>query len=372
MASLRTLMFKQPHPVSIRYLASGLSVVAALTLTLSARSLFATTAYSLFLAAVMFSSWYGGLTPGLLAILFSLLALDRYFVSPELSGVLSRDDIVHLSVFLLVAGIINHLNRAKMLAERKLLDSHEELQSQVSTRTAALQHANDALRRLSGELMQLQDEERRRMARLLHETVAQSLAALKMDLAVVKRCSEWKDAEGRGATQRKAIQEAASLTDECIREVRTLSYLLHPPLLDEAGLSSALRWYIAGFERRSGIRTSLDLPTQLGRLPRNIETAVFRIVQECLTNIHRHAGSPDARIRISMTESTVVVEVSDRGHGMPAEMHSELGNSNDHLGVGIMGMRERVKQFGGHLEIQSEDEGTTVIATLPHSDATYA
>src|SRR5207249_7794515 len=120
----------QPRPVSLRYLAAVLSVIAALMFTLSARSLFATTAYSLFLAAVMFSSWYGGLTPGLLAILFSLLALDRYFVSPELSGVLSRDDIVHLSVFLLVGGIINHLNRAKMLAEKKLLDSHAEPLSQ--------------------------------------------------------------------------------------------------------------------------------------------------------------------------------------------------------------------------------------------------
>jgi signal transduction histidine kinase len=366
MASLFARMIKKPHPVSVRYLASVLSVVAALTLTLTARSLFATTAYSLFLAAVMFSSWYGGLTPGLLAILFSVLALDRYFVSPELSGVLTRDDIVHLSVFLLVAGIINHLNRARMRAEKALQDSHRDLQGQVNERTKDIQRANAALRRLSGELMQLQDEERRRMARLLHETVAQSLAALKMDLAVVKRYTHWKDAEGREARQREAIQEASALADDCIREVRTLSYLLHPPLLDEAGLCTALQWYATGFGRRSGIEISLDLPAQLGRLPRNIETAVFRIVQECLTNIHRHAGSPDARIRLNTTDSSVLIEVSDHGHGMPYEM------PDDEFGVGIMGMRERVKQFGGHMEIQSGSTGTTVTATLPYGEATYA
>jgi signal transduction histidine kinase len=356
-------MTRRPHSASIRYLASALSVVAALTLTLTARSLFATTAYSLFLAAVMFSSWYGGLTPGLLAILFSLLALDRYFVSPELSGVLSRDDLVHLSVFLLVAGIINHLNRSKMHAEEKLLESHNQLQSEVSKRTEDLQQANDALRRLSGELMQLQDEERRRMARLLHETVAQSLAALKMDLAVIKRDSDKKNGEEHETTKQAVILEAVDLTEECIRDVRTLSY--------EAGLSSALQWYISGFEKRSGIKTRLDVPSELGRLPRNIETAIFRIVQECLTNIHRHAGSPDAQIHIHTTTTSVVVEVTDHGRGMPVELHAVLGGALDQFGVGIMGLCERVKQFGGHMEIHSAKGGTTVMATLPHGEPAY-
>ena len=356
-------LVKQPRPVLLRYLASVLSVVAALMLTLSARALFASTAYSLFLAAVMFSSWYGGLTPGLLAILFSLLALDRYFVSPELIGVLSRDKFIHLSIFLFAAGIINHLNRARMRAERSLLESHQELQSEVDKRTADLQHANDTLRRLSGQLMRIQDEERRCMARLQHETIAQTLAVLKMDLAVVKRHGKWNALEGR-----EALQEAATLSDECIREVRTLSYLLHPPLLDEAGLCSALQWYAAGFEQRSGIETKLDLPAELGRLPQNIEIAVFRLVQECLTNIHRHAESPDARIRITKTDSSLVVEVSDSGHGMPAQAESETGNSRELLGVGIMGMRERVQQLSGHMEIQSGPGGTRVQATLPFQE----
>jgi signal transduction histidine kinase len=344
-------LLKQPRPVWLRYLASVLSVVAALMLALSTRTLFATTAYSLFLAAVMFTSWYGGLTPGLLAILFSLLALDHYFVSPELAGVFSRNKFIHMSIFLLAAGIINHLNRARMRAERNLLESHQELQSEVSKRTAELRRANDSLRRLSGQLMRLQDEERRRMARLLHETVAQSLAALKMDLAVVKRHGKWSTFKGR-----EALQDAVALTDECIREVRTLSYLLHPPLLDEAGLSSALQWYAAGFGQRSGIKTQLNIPAELGRLPQNIEIAVFRLVQECLTNIHRHAESPDAVIRITKTESTLALEVSDHGHGMHTQME---------IGVGITGMRERVEQLGGQMEIKSGPQGTRVEATLP-------
>src|SRR5947208_10844096 len=305
-------LITQPRPVSLRYLAAVLSVIAALMFTLSARSLFATTAYSLFLAAVMLTSWYGGLTPGLLAILFSLLALDRYFMSAERVGVISRDKFIHMSIFLLAAGIISHLNRSRMRAEKSLLESHRALQSEVRKRTADLQHANDALRRLSGQLMRLQDEERRRMARLLHETVAQSLAVLKMDLAVVNRHGRWSAFKGQ-----EALQEALALTDECIREVRTLSYLLHPPLLDEAGLASALQWYSAGFEQRSGIRTELDLPPTLGRLPRDTETTVFRLVQECLTNVHRHSGSPSARIRIQETSTELIVEITDRGHGMP-------------------------------------------------------
>src|SRR5437867_11219708 len=356
-------LITQPRPVSLRYLVAVLSVIAALMFTLSARSLFAATAYSLFLAAVMLTSWYGGLTPGLLAILFSLLALDRYFMSAERVGVISRDKFIHMSIFLLAAGIISHLNRSRMRAEKSLLASHQALRSEVSKRTADLKRANDTLRRLSGQLMRLQDAERRQMARLLHETVAQSLVVLKMDLAVVKRHGRWSAFKGR-----EALQEALALTDECIREVRTLSYLLHPPLLDEAGLCSALQWYAAGFGQRSGIETKLEIPADLGRLPQNIEIAVFRLVQECLTNIHRHAESPDARIRITKTESSLVVEVSDSGHGMPAQAESETGNSRELLGVGIMGMRERVQQLSGHMEIQSGPGGTRVQATLPFQE----
>jgi len=342
---------ERAHPA--RYLAAFLSLIAALGLTLFARPLFATTAYALFLAAVMFSSWYGGLTPGLIVVLLSVLALDRYFASPELSGVLSRDDVIHLGIFLLVAGLINYLSRAQMHAEQVLRTSHKQLEVRVAERTADL-------RRLSGQLLHLQDEERRRTARLLHETIAQDLAALKMDLSVLKRFGKLERVEVR-----EAVEEALALTDECIREARTVSYLLHPPLLDEAGLASALQWYSAGFEQRSGIRTELDLPPTLGRLPRDTETTVFRLVQECLTNVHRHSGSPSARIRIQETSTELIVEITDRGHGMPQAALETMNGSGAPFGVGIMGMYERVRQAGGSMKIQSGNRGTTVTATLP-------
>jgi signal transduction histidine kinase len=346
-------MITLPRTRAARYVAAFLSLMAALGLTLCARPLFATTAYALFLGAVMFSSWYGGLTPGLIVVLLSVFALDRYFASPELSGVLSKDDAVHLGIFLLVAGFINYLSRTRIRAEEALRISHEQLELRIADRTADL-------RRLSGQLLHLQDEERRRIARLLHETVAQDLAALKMDLAVVKRLGRWNQVEGKGA-----IEEALSLTEECIREVRTVSYLLHPPLLDEAGLPSALQWYSAGFEQRSGIRIELDLPPTLGRLPRDTETTVFRFAQECLTNVHRHSGSPNARISIQETSTELIVEVSDCGHGMPQPTLDAMSGSSPPLGVGIMGMCERVKQAGGSMKIRSSDQGTTVTAILP-------
>src|SRR5262249_40631775 len=156
---------------------------------------------------VMFSSWYGGLTPGLIVVLLSVLALDRYFTPPDVSGVLSKDDVIHLVIFLLVAGLINYLSRARNRAVEALRISHEQLELRVSKRTADLA-------RLSSQLQHIQDEERRRIAQLLHETVAQDLVALKMDLSVMKRSERWGD-EGLSA-----LREAVSLTDDCIRQVR--------------------------------------------------------------------------------------------------------------------------------------------------------
>ena len=345
-------MAKASRPVYARYLAPILSLLAAFSLTWSARSLFENAFYSLFLAAVMFSSWYGGLTPGLIAVLFSVLALDIYFAPQRLSRALTPDRFIHLGTFLVVAGVINHLNRSRMRAEAALQESHDRLQIKVAERTADLE-------RLSGQLLHLHDEERRRTARLLHETVAQSLAALKMDLAVVKRSRK-----SNGSAPDRALEEAVSLADNCVREIRTVSYLLHPPLLDEAGLTTALQWYIAGFQQRSGITTELDLPNTIGRLPREIETTIFRIVQECLTNIHRHSGSPTAHVCIHKTGDTVIVEVTDEGHGITPQTLGGKTVSSAIFGVGMMGMQERVKQLGGHMEIESSHNGTTVQAIL--------
>jgi signal transduction histidine kinase len=270
---------------------------------------------------------------------------------------LSRDDVIELGVFLLVGGMISYLSRARIKAEHLLWESNQQLEHRIALRTLEL-------RKLSAKLLQSQDEERRRTAKLLHETVAQDLAALKMELAVAKRLGKWENPEGK-----TAIEQALVLADESIREARTVSYLLHPPLLDEAGLSTAVHWYVAGFERRSGIRTELDLPPDFGRLPADIETTVFRFVQECLTNVHRHSGSSNALVSIQTTSGQVIVAVTDTGHGMPQSITDGGGESGAQFGVGLMGLLERVQQAGGNMQIQSNARGTTVTATLPREGA---
>jgi signal transduction histidine kinase len=207
--------------------------------------------------------------------------------------------------------------------------------------------------------MQAQDDERRRIARMLHETTAQDLAALKMLLARVNRTAGY-----LSDTDRDALAESISLADQSMTEIRTLSYLLYPPFLDETGLFSALRWYAAGFAERSGITVNLDLPERFERLPLDTETALFRIVQESLINIHRHAGSESAEIRLRRNAEALVLEIEDRGCGIRDASITHL-ISGESAGVGIAGMRERIEQLGGRLEIASSDKGTTVRARLP-------
>ena len=150
-------------------------------------------------------------------------------------------------------------------------------------------------------------------------------------------------------------------------EVRTISHLLHPPLLDEAGLLSAIRWYVEGYSQRSRIAVELDLPENFGRLPSEMETAVFRVVQECLTNVHRHSGSAVATIRLRRREDHLLLEIEDKGRGIPPEKQLELATSGK-VGVGIRGMRERLRQLGGTLEIESNSAGTVISVQLPVSD----
>ncbi len=219
--------------------------------------------------------------------------------------------------------------------------------------------AEESLRLLSGQLLQLQDQERRRIARELHDSAGQILTALGLNLSLVE--SENGNMASHTA---KAIRESVGLVQELSRELRTISHLLHPPLLDEVGLSSALRSYLDGFTERSKIKVDLGLPDDLGRLPEDLETAIFRIVQECLTNIHRHSQSPLARIRITRSDSQVCLEVEDKGKGIPPEKREAM-DSGGTSGVGIRGMRERLRQLGGSLEIKSSDTGTVVVARLP-------
>jgi signal transduction histidine kinase len=197
----------------------------------------------------------------------------------------------------------------------------------------------------------LEDEERRRLARGLHDTTAQSFAALSMNLAAVSEFTRLLTPRAQAA-----LAEAAVLADECLREIRTVSYLLHPGELDELGLESALSRYIDGFIQRSGIQVEFDVSPDLGRLPQTVETTVFRVVQECLTNIHRHSGSGTARLRLSRDAANLVLEVEDAGQGIREGAPS---------GIGIASMRERVQQLHGRLEIHSNPHGTIVKATIP-------
>jgi PAS domain S-box-containing protein len=226
----------------------------------------------------------------------------------------------------------------------------------ISSRKAA----ERSVHHLSARLLHLQDEERRRIARELHDTTAQNLTAIRLLLTRVVRRDGFDDA------LREPLDEALALTDTSINEVRTLSYLLHPPMIEEAGLMPALRWYAQGFEERSGVRSTLDLPDELDRLPAELETALFRIVQESLTNIQRHSGSRVATIRLEMCGNALCLTIADEGHGMPPHLRGApaiLGAT----GVGIAGMRERARELGGTLSIESGETGTTVRVTLPLS-----
>lgn len=216
--------------------------------------------------------------------------------------------------------------------------------------------AEESLRQLSARLFHLQDEERRRIARELHDSTAQLLAALTMNLGALSQST----VDKLDDAAHKKISGSLCLAEQCAREVRTLSYLLHPPSLDEYGLSSALRCYATGFSSRSGIKVSVEIAPELGRLAREVELALFRIVQESLTNVHRHSRSSTATIRLQLDSDVLMLEVRDNGRGIS---RSRVAGSRQ-WGVGITGMRERVQQLGGRLEISSR-KGTIIRAILP-------
>jgi signal transduction histidine kinase len=220
--------------------------------------------------------------------------------------------------------------------------------------------ADQALHLLSARLIDLQDAERRRIARDLHDTTAQNLAALSMNLSLLNR-----GADAMSPASRGLLADSITCADKCAHELRTLAYLLHPPLLDELGLAGAVRDYADGFAERSGIRVDLELPDDFEHLPKDVETTLFRVMQECLTNIHRHSGSPTASIQFGRTATEVRVSVIDRGCGMPQGNPADGNEALAGLGVGIAGMRERLRQLGGRLEIASGGNGTTVAAALP-------
>ena len=220
----------------------------------------------------------------------------------------------------------------------------------------------EALHHLSARLLRLQDEERRRLGRELHDSLAQSVMAVNLDLAQVALSSVPLDKKAR-----HALSEARGVLREMSREIRTLSYLLHPPVLDELGLVSAVKEYAQGFSERSGIALEIDIQSDFPRMPQEVETAFFRIVQESLANIQRHSGSSTGKIRLHAKQCLAQLEIGDQGRGIAAGTQTERGNlpQATRLGVGILGMRERMAQLAGTLEVESSSSGTTVRATIP-------
>jgi PAS domain S-box-containing protein len=242
-----------------------------------------------------------------------------------------------------------------------LSETRDYLEKRVQERTAELNTANENFRDLSARLLRLQDEERRRLARELHDSVGQILAALSMNIAMVRSQSHKLDSAAA-----RALEENAELVEQASSEIRTLSHLLHPPLLEITGLASALQWYVDGFAERSKIKVDLEIPSDLARLPNDTELAIFRIVQECLTNIHRHSGSATAAIAIRQEGNQLIIEAVDRSKGISMDKQAELTGSG-RTGVGFRGMRERLRQLGGSLQIESDDKGTVVTAILDRS-----
>src|SRR6267143_1052092 len=311
--------------------------------------------------AVAFCAWYCGVGPSILSVVVAVMGAKYLFIPPTHSlRIVGMPQVIGILIFLSVSGVLLAMGEARRRREQVLWAAQRELGEAVKERTVELDKTNLNLRELSARLMQLQDDERRRIARELHDSVGQMLAALGMNLAAVGTDIE------RLTKTANTVNDSAALVQELSKEVRTISHLLHPPLLDEAGLSSALRWYIDGFAERSKIKVELEFPSDLGRLSRELETAIFRTVQECLTNIHRHSESPIARVRLIRSDGQVRVEVQDRGKGIAPEKRIAM-HSAGVLGVGIRGMRERLRQLGGSLEISSDGngKGTLIVARLP-------
>jgi PAS domain S-box-containing protein len=233
-------------------------------------------------------------------------------------------------------------------SEKALRLANEELESVVQKRTASLRH-------LSIQLMRSQDDERRRIARNLHDSLGQYLTSIKLNLESLTA----------DAPDRDVLSATLTSVEQCISETRTLSCLLHPPLLDEVGFSSAARWYTDKFAKRSGIKVELELPDEgIDRLPELARIALFRILQESLTNVHRHSASPSVEVHLKVNHRAVLT-VRDFGRGVPAELLQGPRRNGEHFGVGLSGMRERVNDLGGTFEIQSNGNGTLITVSIP-------
>jgi hypothetical protein len=241
----------------------------------------------------------------------------------------------------------------------QLAIANAQLESVVLQRTAELQT-------LSQRLLKVQDEERRKLSRDLHDSTGQTLAALKMAVARLHEdCKQYPSAM-------LLASDVAGMADLAIEEIRTMSYLLHPPLLDEVGFACAAEWYVEGFAKRTGVKVKLDLATSAKRLPGGIEIALFRVLQEGLTNVHRHSGASEVMVSFQYQRRNIVLEIRDNGRGIPAERLDRLRKTGAETGVGLAGMRERMHELNGKVEMESDGHGTTMRAMVPLSAITAA
>jgi signal transduction histidine kinase len=251
---------------------------------------------------------------------------------------------------------------ARVEGEKKIA-AHKRTEATLRKTQASMEvditaHAAQ-LRQLSASLLKAQDEERRHLARELHDSAGQYLAGIQMNLSALLRPNS-----GLEEAARERLADSLDMAKVCTSEIRTMSYLLHPPLLDEMGLGSAIAWYAEGFAQRSGIRVDVEIPETLQRLPSEIETTLFRVVQQSLANIHRHSGSATAMIRIGIDEDSVGVEIRDEGRGISSEVLAGFRSGTRLLGVGLAGMRERIRDMGGSFEIDSSEKGTSIQVAL--------
>lgn len=346
-------------------------------------------------AAVAFCALVCGYLPATVCASAGCLGVLYLFVDPRHALLVQTRTEVHsiTGFFLVCAALIalGETNRRKQLrlnrtvmaltseaeqrarAETELQRAHDELERRVEQRTAQLskalsnlesevtirQRAEESLRQLSVRLMTLQDEERRRIARDLHDTAGQTLSAIKMVSAAIEQAAVDQPEIPR------LLGELNEFADEALQEIRTTSYLLHPPLLDEAGIGSAAQWFVEGFAKRSGIQAEVQIDADFDRLPRNHELVLFRVLQESLTNVHRHSGASAAAICLSAKSGTILLTITDNGSGIPPEKLRLLSEKAEASGVGLLGMRERVHELGGRLDIRSGADGTIISVSVP-------
>jgi signal transduction histidine kinase len=313
--------------------------------------------------AVVFSAWYCGVGPSILAVAISMAGIWYWFLPPY--GSFSSKShteafgMVSFAAFSAIIVALGESNRRAAIkrqeAEDELRKTQQDLERRVEQRTAELRRTQEAARCLSVRILNLRDEEHRHIARGLHDSLGQYLTALKINLGLFPFA---------GGKEAKLAKECSDILEKCITETRTISYLLHPPLLDETGFASAARWYVEGFARRSGVTVNLLLP-ELPRLNREVELALFRAVQESLTNVHRHSGSSRVEVNVVLEPRQVRMTIRDNGKGIPPERLHALLQSGGLAGVGVAGMRERMRDLGGSLDIQSDGSGTAVIVQVP-------